>query len=170
MAKKDERSYHHWRRIKNRCYNIKMLNNNDCYKNVIICDEWSDYFNYKEWYDKHYIEGWVIDKDLFSAENKIYSPTTCCFLPKELNTFLSSFTKRKNKKTPRIGVSCRNGKFISEINTKEKHIWLGTFDTLEDAKNAHNIIKQQRLNALIDKYKDQLEPRVVTKLLELKFE
>ena len=38
-----------------------------------------------------------IDKDLLYEGNKIYSPETCCLIPKEINTTLNS--KRHDKNT-----------------------------------------------------------------------
>ena len=35
----------------------------------------------KEWFDKNYIEGWHLDKDLIVKGNKVYSPTTCMLPP-----------------------------------------------------------------------------------------
>ena len=39
--------------------------------------------------------GWELDKDILVKGNKIYSPDTCCFVPKEVNTV---FTKRQSKR------------------------------------------------------------------------
>ena len=172
MAKKNpnarthQKSYKHWKKMRSRCYNIKELNKKKCYQNTLICDEWQDYEKYKVWYDEHYIDGWQIDKDLLSDSEKIYSPQTCCFLPIELNAFLSSFTKNSTSNTPCIGVFIRYGRYHARYRTPEKYYNLGTFETLEEAKYAYNSFKKQRFLEHIEKYKDQLEPRVLDALLK----
>ena len=52
------------------------------------------------------------------------------------------------------------------IEHLKKIYHLGTFKSLEEAKNVHNTFKKQRLLEYIEKYKDQLEPRVLDALLK----
>lgn len=56
------------------------------YENVNICEKWLTFSNFKRWFDENYVEGFAIDKDLLSTpDNKVYSPQTCCFLPRIIN-------------------------------------------------------------------------------------
>lgn len=164
------KSYNHWRHLIERCNNTKKLIENPCYEKCTICKEWLTFSNYKTWFDNHYVEGWVIDKDLFSNGKKIYSPDTCCFIPVELNTFLASLTKRKRTVFIGTGVRYEKGKYYAKIKCCKKTIHLGVFNTLEEAEKAYKIAKKQSLHALIEKYKDKLGKQVIDKLLELKFE
>lgn len=68
------------------------------YKGVEVDSEWHNYTNFREWYERKsrsYVNfselHLCLDKDLFSIglEKKIYSPRTCCFMPKAINSLLS---------------------------------------------------------------------------------
>lgn len=99
-----------WSAILERCYNVK----NNCYKDVIVADEWHCYNNFKDWYLVNSVPGvhMAIDKDLFAPVSgcKIYSSENCCLLPIELNSALvglnfnskSEKTKYKVKKFQQI--------------------------------------------------------------------
>jgi len=74
-----------------RCYGDHS-GTNKCYKEVTVCDEWMNYQAFADWYDKNYPKDgvkYVLDKDLKSKKNKIYSPETCVFLTVSKNTELS---------------------------------------------------------------------------------
>lgn len=71
------------------------------YKKVSVCKEWHDYMNFKRWYEENnkygYMTNMSLDKDLFSENgNKIYSPATCCFIPKEINACIVGLNKYKS--------------------------------------------------------------------------
>ena len=82
-------SYTLWRGMLQRCYD----ESNAAYKDVTVCEEWHNYRNFQSWFKKNYYKGCSIDKDLFSpADRKFYSPDTCCFLPKQINSHLTHLT------------------------------------------------------------------------------
>jgi len=66
------------------------------YNNVKICDEWMNFQNFAEWVENN---NWIpveskltitIDKDIYSdSDIRIYSPSTCCIIPKGLNSKIS---------------------------------------------------------------------------------
>lgn len=64
------------------------------YENVRVCEDWFNFQNFAKWFDENYVncetEEFELDKDLFSNNDKIYSPETCCFLPSCINSFLST--------------------------------------------------------------------------------
>lgn len=84
--------YDAWRRMLQRCYDIQYKIDHPTYEGVVCCDDWKDYQNFAKWfYEKsNYQEGFELDKDLLLIDNKMYSPKTCCFLPKEVNKTLST--------------------------------------------------------------------------------
>lgn len=53
---------------------------------------------------------------------------------------------------------------VLKINGKSTH--LGTFETLDEAIKVYNKAKKERFLEHIEKYKDQLEPRVLDALLK----
>lgn len=52
---------------------------------VRVSDDWLTYENFAEWYDKNYIDGYHLDKDLLKEGNMIYSAENCCYIPQKLN-------------------------------------------------------------------------------------
>lgn len=98
-----------WQNMMQRCYDGNYHLRYPSYKNVTICEEWKDFQNFAKWYGdnwKPYMEGWVLDKDLLSGDNKIYSPTTCIFVPQIINSLLVprpiKIQRKKNRYYPYI--------------------------------------------------------------------
>lgn len=78
-------------------------------RGVIVCDEWYNFQNFKNWYISNYrfdLEykgiNLQLDKDLLSKNVKIYSPNTCIFLPNKINKFLAN--KQCNNKSGYTGI------------------------------------------------------------------
>ena len=76
-----------------RCYDDKYQLRQPTYIGCSVSDDFCNFQNFAEWYShykykcKYPLE---IDKDLLYEGNKIYSPKTCCLLPKEINSTLNS--------------------------------------------------------------------------------
>lgn len=90
------KSYETWRDMIRRCYDKKIQEEkHKSYKNCSVCEEWHNYSNFKEWFDINYYElkgeSITLDKDILIKGNKVYSPETCIFVPKSIN---SMFNKR----------------------------------------------------------------------------
>ena len=105
---------------------------------VIVCEEWHNYQNFAEWFNKNYISGYELDKDLLSNNDKIYSPCTCVFIPKLLNKFMANLYSTNN--TGFIGVTKESdkNKYRARINDADgntKHI--GYFVKASDAGEAY---------------------------------
>ena len=160
--------YTRWASIFRRCYSEKQRHKYLPYKDVTVCEEWHNFQNFAEWfednYNPNYMQGWHLDKDILVKGNKIYSPETCCFVPREINNL---FTKRQNDKGGfPIGVSYSNNKkkFASQISLGKsmksscKH--LGYFDTPEEAFEVYKKAKEKRIKEVADKWKDLIDPQI----------
>lgn len=137
---KNERSYKVWSNMLLRTVDNPLKKNFPTYEECELCEEWKEYANFKVWYDNPangYIEGYDLDKDLLSNGRKIYSPETCCFIPKHLNFLLRN--KQKHDGLPN-GVY-KNGKgYQSRFTYKgEKHF--KQHKTVEDAEKEYQQIK-----------------------------
>ena len=86
-------------------------------------------------------EGKQLDKDILSGKSKIYSPSTCCFIPPSLNQF---FKDRASKTSVLVGVSFRHGKYIARCMNPftGKRESLGSF---LDAQAAHDAWRERKL-------------------------
>lgn len=81
-------AYTRWKDMLRRCYCKKTKHMQSAYKDVVVCEEWHDFQNFAEWFYKNCIDGFDLDKDFLSGENKVYSPSTCCFLSPKHNSML----------------------------------------------------------------------------------
>ena len=93
----DDHSYRTWFGMLTRCYKDGGIKS---YKDVSVCEEWHDYMNFRTWYFEHVKNGlgdnFAIDKDLFGKGKRLYSPQTCCFLPKEINACIKAIKSFDN--------------------------------------------------------------------------
>jgi len=159
-----KKAYNVWVAMIQRCHEKKRLKIRPDYIEVEISKEWYNFQIFAEWFEKHYIEGWQIDKDLLSGSKKMYSKDTCCFLPPELNVFLQK--KQKNNTSGKLGVfwNKKRKKWASSIGLKH----LGFFNNIEDAAVAYRKAKKEKLLMLIEKYSNKLEQRALKALKNLK--
>ena len=161
----NERVFHIWREMITRCYNADYWKKRPTYEHCYVCDEWKRYSNYLKWYNEHYVEGFEVDKDLlsFAIGYKTYSPNTCCFLPTEINSVLS--TKSLKRDMP-VGVHIVSGCITASCGQD----YLGSFKTLEDARIAYLKEKKKRITELANKWKDKIESRAYDALINLDVE
>ena len=162
--------YKCWNGMLERCYSENYHSKENYNGRVEVCKSWHNYQGFAKWYEDNHIDGWQLDKDI--SKSKIYSPDTCHFLPKELNTF---FTGRRNYRgdTP-IGISQRvlGGSYEASIShgSKSKAKYLGSYKNLEEAFSVYKEAKTLALNKLILKYKDLLPTRTLKVLESYEFE
>ena len=86
------REYVIWKQMIYRCYSPTCKYKRMTYRTTTVCDEWLDYQVFAEWCNSRSdfeYGGYHLDKDLLCKGKSIYSPLTCCFLPKEINGFLT---------------------------------------------------------------------------------
>lgn len=99
-----------------RCYSDISLQKRPTYKNITVCEEWLNFSNFHEWFNitfpkNNLEENFELDKDLM--DNKIYSPESCIWLPKKINSFLNN---NKTGKNIILGTSKHKNKFKSTIS------------------------------------------------------
>lgn len=88
----------------------------------------------QDWEDKH------LDKDLLGGN--LYSPETCVFISNEMNSFIKS---SQNKYGLPRGVSkSTSGSVYAKIVIAGESVYLGSFDTISEAKHAYNSAKIAR--------------------------
>lgn len=161
-----EKSYRKWSDMLRRCYDKNTESNG--YKNCKVCDEWHNFSVFKEWFDKNYIDGYELDKDVFSNGNKYYSPNTCCFIPMEINRFLSSLTTSGKYKNGVTFNKC-NRKFTSAISINGKRKHLGCFESEEEAYEIYKKEKIKQIKSIADKYKSELSEEIYNAIINKSF-
>lgn len=153
---KSEKYYCLWASMLKRCYDKEYHTKKPTYKDCSVDERWHNFQNFAKWLDNNYVDGFELDKDILFKGNKIYSPETCCFVPKEVNVlFTSRFSKRGEYV---IGVSSSKSKnmFESSLSVEGKTIHLGSFKTEIEAFKMYKGCKETYIKQLAEKYKHQI--------------
>ena len=152
-------AYKAWCSVLNRGHRKEFRSRFPTYEGVIVCQEWLSFKAFKTWYEEHYREGCHLDKDLLSG--KIYSPSTCVYIPAEINTLIGKFDVYSET----IG-TCSNspGKWIARLSVRGTKKNLGTYSVQREASNAYKRAWVNNLNQLIKAYKHDLHPDAVEAL------
>ena len=77
--------YMTWKNMLVRCYNSKTQIKQPTYVGCTVVEEWHNFQVFGKWFDKHYIEGYHLDKDIKVKGNKVYGPDTCTFVSQTEN-------------------------------------------------------------------------------------
>jgi hypothetical protein len=150
--------YDTWYNMLSRCYS-DCGKNQKYYAEVFVAKEWHDFSVFLKYYKRYYIEGYQLDKDLLSKEgHKIYSPSTCCFLPKEINKLLGNLSKGE-------GVRPQGQKWSYGGSTYPSRL----FATKVEAYQYRSECFQDRLTPFLYEYGDTLEDTVVEKFIEIMY-
>ena len=171
--------YAKWFSMLKRCYDPYYINKFPTYIYCIVCEEWHNFQNFAKWYEENYYEipneKMHLDKDILCKGNKIYSPENCIFVPERINIlFVKSDASRG--KYP-IGVCWRKSrnKFMSQCNilnkeNNRKHIYLGTYNTIEEAFLAYKTFKEKYIKEVADEYKDLIPQKLYDALYKYEVE
>lgn len=165
-----DKSYALWHSMINRCYSDKAHVKSPSYNGVNICNEWRIFSTFKSWFDKHYVDGWALDKDILVKGNREYAPDKCCFVPQEINSLLCSSSKRRGIYPIGVTLHKQTGKFRADVSTGDKKKYLGLFQSTEEAFAAYKTAKESYIKILAKKWKDKLECHVYEALLNYKVE
>ena len=104
-----------------------------------------------------------LDKDILVKDNKTYSPDTCCFVPKYINTLL---TKSKRGRGSPVGVyPNRNGTFTTKLLTFNKRVYLGTFTTSDEAFSVYKKFKELHIKDTANIWKDRIDLKTYESLI-----
>lgn len=114
------------------------------YKDCSIDDRFQDFQYFAEWCNNQIgfnMSNYQLDKDILFQGNKIYSPETCVFIPKDLNCF-----NRVNEGKYKQGVCWHEGtgKYrarIQVVGSKER-VCLGLYYTEQTAYLAYKQAKE----------------------------
>lgn len=151
------------------------------YSDVKVCEEWYNFQNFAKWYHENYYEvkGDVmnLDKDILQPQSRIYSPDTCCFLPRRLNEIFHNLNKIRSNGLP-VGIEWARRKTSEDgyrvkvtyvdDNNRRKYV-RKTFDCLEDAKEFYSKFKQEDTRRIIISYKDIIPEHVYNALYNYNF-
>jgi hypothetical protein len=145
-------SYRKWNRMIKRCYDPKWhARHRYAGRGVTVCDEWLNFQNFADWFDRQENTDLELDKHLTVTKSRIYSPETCSFVPHVINSLTNDHPSR-DRKIP-VGVYKAGNKFAaqcSDENGDQKTI--GVFNSPNEAFLAYKGRKRQVMIFLSRKY------------------
>jgi hypothetical protein len=156
-----------------RAYNPKYHAEKPTYSDVEVCEEWLHFKNFKAWCQSQVgfnQRGFNLDKDILKKGNKVYHPDLCVFVPSEINSQLTKANAARGDYPIGVSWHTQHEKFMSCLRQEGKTKHLGYFRTPEAAFYAYKEAKENYLKQIADKYKDVIDPRVVSALYNYEVE
>ena len=174
ISGRNTKEYDLWKSMLRRCYSDNSKKNRPTYEGYEVSDKFKSYEYFYEWCQNQIgfgVEGWHLDKDLLVKGNKVYSESTCVFLPSEINSLLVKHTPSRGKHP--IGVSwySKSKTFIAQVNkNKGKSENLGYFTTELEAFNAYKTAKESFVKEQAEKWKGKIDERAYNALMNYRVE
>ena len=163
------KEYMLWQSMLKRCYSDVYKKKRPTYIGCEVSENFKYYEYFYEWCQNQVgfgNEGWQLDKDLLIKGNKVYSESTCVFIPSEINTVLIKSTASRGEHL--IGVYWHKTKkaFIAQVSkNKGKPEYLGYFNTELEAFNAYKQAKEAFIKEQAEKWKDKIDERAYKALM-----
>ena len=162
-----------WCHMLTRCYSDVYKKKNPTYEGCEVSDKFKSYEYFYEWchsqigFDN---DGngnpFHLDKDLLVKGNKIYSESTCVFLPREINQLLTRREASRGKHLIGVSWNKTNKAFRAMVNkNKGKREYLGIFNTEVEAFNAYKTAKESFIKEQANKWKGQIDDRAYEALI-----
>ena len=167
---RDTKEYALWYSMLKRCYNDAYKKQRPAYIGCEVSENFKSYEYFYEWCNEQIgfgNDGFELDKDLLIKGNKVYSETTCVFLPQEINTLLVKREALRGEHL--IGVSWNNANkaFKAMVcKNKGKQEYLGCFKTELEAFNAYKKAKESFVKEQAEKWKSQIDERAYKALMD----
>ena len=166
---RNTKEYEIWCSMLKRCYNDTYQKKNPTYIGCKVSDKFKIYEYFYDWCNQQIgfsNKDWQLDKDLLAKGNKIYSESTCVFIPREINSLLVKSTASRGKHL--IGVCwCKRDKaFIARVRkNKGRSEHLGLFNTELEAFNTYKQAKESFIKEQAEKWKGKIDERAYEALI-----
>ena len=167
-----------WKNMLERCYSDVYKKKHPTYEGCEVSENFKSYEYFYEWCYSQIGFGndgngspFQLDKDLLIKGNKVYSESTCVFLPKEINSVLTKSTASRGEHLIGVHWSNTNKAFVAQVNkSKGKREWLGAFKTEIEAFNVYKTVKETFIKEQANEWKSQIDPRAYNALMNYQVE
>lgn len=131
-----------------------------------------DFQSFAEWcngqtnYNYIDLEGkkYELDKDIKGKGDKWYSPGNCSFVPQHINKLLNEQRSRVGDLPLGVSFHKKSGKYSARVSSFNRRIWLGLYDTPEEAHIEYKSAKALEIIRLLRYYEEHLDSTVVFEL------
>ena len=164
------KEYTLWQSMLVRCYSDTHKKKQPTYEGCEVSENFKSYGYFYEWCNEQIgfnNEGWHLDKDLLVKGNKVYSESTCVFIPAEVNALLTKCTNSRGEHLIGVYWYKRDKAFVARVNkSKGGREWLGSFNTEIEAFNAYKTAKEAFIKEQANKWKGQIDERAYNALMK----
>ena len=168
------KEYTLWTHMLQRCYSDTYKKKQPTYEGCEVSDNFKRYEYFYEWCHKQVgfgNEDWHLDKDLLIKGNKVYSESTCVFIPKEINSVLTKCTASRGEYLIGVCWHKRDKVFMATVSkNKGKQEYLGYFNTEIEAFNAYKQAKESFVKEQAEKWKGKIDERAYDALMNYEVE
>ena len=158
-----------WYSMLTRCYNDTYKKQRPTYEGCEVSENFKSYEYFYEWCHNQVgfsNKDWQLDKDLLVKGNKVYSESTCIFIPTEINLVLVKRTALRGENLIGVSWNKRDKAFVAKVNrNKGRQEHLGLFKTEIEAFNAYKHAKESFVKEQANKWKDKIDPRAYEALM-----
>ena len=165
--------YRTWCGMVQRCYASNATFRYPTYVDCSVSSEFLNFSYFKKWYFKQVGSGeanYHFDKDLLVKGNKVYSPDTCCFIPAEINSLLTTTNKRRGGTPIGVRICNKTGKYRSESYMNGKHKSFGSFDCPIKAFEAYKVAREVYYKEKAEQWKGKVSDEAYEALKNRKVE
>lgn len=164
---KNTPAYSVWRHMVMRCYCPKTIERQPTYADCSVAECWHDFQDFADWFysQPHSELNYCLDKDLLVPNNKVYSPDTCCFVPREINNLLLDSSAARGGYPQGVNLHKPTGKYRAQIRIDNKNHHLGYFDCPNQAHQAYKAAKERNVKNMAVKWANRIEWDVFVALM-----
>lgn len=156
--------YSRWNGMLRRCYAKEYLRKNPSYVGCRVCDDWIYFTSFKAWMETQDWQGKQLDKDIL-GDGKLYSPETCEFVTKKVNSFLTNSSSSRGSFALGVSFSKYHQKYQASCGDPYNgQTHLGYYEKEEDAHKAWLIFKRKCVQEIIKN--EGLSCRAAEKLMQ----
>ncbi|MCD8215254.1 MAG: hypothetical protein LUC97_06420 [Clostridiales bacterium] len=164
-----------WNDMHSRCYNTKLHERCPSYATCTICDEWlEDRIKFYEWVKDNYytigLEQMDLDKDILVKGNKVYSPSTCIFVPHSINMLFTNGKAVRNNCPVGVHYDKYKGKYRVCMAVDGRNVKLHSWGTPEEAFAEYKQHKEALIMVTADKYKGKIPTKLYNAMINWKVE
>jgi hypothetical protein len=121
-----------------RCYSAEHQYDGSPYTGCSVHKDWHRFSTFKLWMAAQDWQGKELDKDIILPGNKMYSPTTCVFVSREVNDLIRE--RRRGLPTGVVYDKSR-GLYKAQCSVRGKLKYLGRFAKISEAAGAYATAK-----------------------------
>ena len=171
---RNTKEYMLWFSMLQRCYSTTLKKKRPTYEGCEVSENFKSFEYFYEWCHKQVgfdNEGWHLDKDLLMKGNKVYSESTCVFIPHEINLLLIKRESLRGEHLIGVSWSNTNKVFIARVHkNKGKQEYLGCFKTELEAFNAYKVAKEAFVKEQAEKWKGKIDDKAYNALMNYEVE